>query len=101
MPAPSLSSPSGGAGDDGGGGGGGNGKGGGRAHGAVLLSSSPVEAQVTEGSLSLRVLLAPGSALELALLPGPTPADVSDQMTRLLGRPALPPAFALGTHQSR
>ena len=79
----------------------GEGGSGGRAHGAVLLSSSPVEAQVTEGSLSLRVLLPPGSALELALLPGPTPADVSDQMTRLLGRPALPPAFALGTHQSR
>jgi hypothetical protein len=72
-----------------------------RTHGAVLLSSSPVEAQVSEGSLSLRVLLPPGSALEIALLPGPTPADVSDQMTRLLGRPALPPAFALGTHQSR
>lgn len=75
--------------------------GGSSAHGAVLLSSSPVEAQVTEDSLSLRVLLAPGSALELALLPGPTPADVSDQITRLLGRPALPPAFALGTHQNR
>ena len=73
----------------------------GRAHGAVLLSSAPVEAQVSEGSLSLRVLLPPGSTLEIALLPGPTPADVSDQMTRLLGRPALPPSFALGTHQSR
>lgn len=74
---------------------------GGRTHGVVLLCSSPVEAQVTEKSLSLRVLLPPGSSLEIALLPGPTPADASDQMTRLLGRPALPPAFALGTHQSR
>ena len=34
-------------------------------------------------------------------LPGPTPAAVYDQYTRLTGRQQLPPIFALGYHQCR
>jgi len=42
-----------------------------------------------------------GGELDLFLFAGPTPAAVVEQLTRLTGRPLLPPAWALGFHQSR
>ncbi|KAI8978216.1 alpha-glucosidase [Trametes punicea] len=39
--------------------------------------------------------------LDVFLLPGPTPADVFAQYTRLTGTPALPPLWSLGYHQCR
>lgn len=42
-----------------------------------------------------------GGQVELYLLPGPTPAQVLEQLTRLTGRPLMPPMWALGHHQSR
>lgn len=48
--------------------------------------------------LGLRAL---GGELDYYAFAGPTPADVLEQLTRLTGRPALPPLWALGFHQSR
>ena len=42
-----------------------------------------------------------GGELDTYVFAGPTPADVIEQLTRLTGRPALPPHWALGFHQSR
>ncbi|WP_242519317.1 TIM-barrel domain-containing protein [Halochromatium roseum] len=42
-----------------------------------------------------------GGELDYYLFAGPTPAAVIEQITRLSGRPALPPLWALGYHQSR
>ncbi|HKI59176.1 MAG TPA: TIM-barrel domain-containing protein [Trueperaceae bacterium] len=42
-----------------------------------------------------------GGEIDLFLLAGPTPAAVVEQLTRLTGRPLLPPHWALGFHQSR
>ncbi|WP_328984190.1 TIM-barrel domain-containing protein [Thiorhodovibrio winogradskyi] len=42
-----------------------------------------------------------GGELDYTLFAGPTPAAVVEQITRLTGRPALPPLWALGYHQSR
>ncbi len=42
-----------------------------------------------------------GGELDLFLFAGPTPAAVLEQLTRLTGRPLLPPHWALGFHQSR
>jgi alpha-glucosidase len=39
--------------------------------------------------------------LDYYLFAGPTPAAVVEQLTRLTGRPAFPPLWALGYHQSR
>jgi alpha 1,3-glucosidase len=39
--------------------------------------------------------------IDVFLLPGPNPAAVYDQYTRLTGRQQLPPIFALGYHQCR
>lgn len=51
-----------------------------------------------EGVLTLFTL---GGELDYFVLAGPTPAAVVEQLTRLTGRPALPPLWALGYHQSR
>lgn len=42
-----------------------------------------------------------GGELDYYVFAGATPADVLDMLTRLTGRPALPPLWALGFHQSR
>ncbi len=42
-----------------------------------------------------------GGELDYYLFAGPSPAAVVEQLTRLTGRPALPPLWALGYHQSR
>ena len=46
-------------------------------------------------------LLTLGGELDYFVFAGPTPAAVVEQLTRLTGRPALPPLWALGYHQSR
>ncbi len=51
-----------------------------------------------EGVLTLFTL---GGELDYFVFAGPTPAVVVEQLTRLTGRPALPPLWALGYHQSR
>ena len=42
-----------------------------------------------------------GGEIDLFVMAGPRPADVLERLTRLTGRPALPPRWALGYHQSR
>ena len=42
-----------------------------------------------------------GGALDLVLLPGPTPAQVFRQYAEVTGKPELPPLFSLGFHQCR
>ncbi|HKJ08359.1 MAG TPA: TIM-barrel domain-containing protein, partial [Gammaproteobacteria bacterium] len=48
----------------------------------------------------LRILTL-GGELDYYLFTGPTPADVVEQLTRLTGRPPVPPLWAMGFHQSR
>ncbi len=45
--------------------------------------------------------LAEAGVLDLFLLPGPAPADVSRQFAALAGTSAMPQAFSLGYHQCR
>eukprot|EP00741_Cyanophora_paradoxa_P025613 tig00000383_g24717.t1 len=42
-----------------------------------------------------------GPTFDLYLIPGPTPREVVSRLTRLTGRPQLPPLWALGFHQCR
>ncbi|MDP9383432.1 MAG: glycoside hydrolase family 31 protein [Chloroflexota bacterium] len=42
-----------------------------------------------------------GGELDYYIFHGPTPAEVLEKLTRLTGRPFLPPLWALGYHQSR
>ncbi|KAJ3233308.1 hypothetical protein HDU81_002349 [Chytriomyces hyalinus] len=45
--------------------------------------------------------MAESGSIDVLVLLGPTPAAVSDQLTRFSGRPALPQLFAIGYHQCR
>jgi len=46
-------------------------------------------------------LIAHGGELDYYLFSGPTPRAIVEQLTRLTGRPLLPPLWSLGYHQSR
>lgn len=48
--------------------------------------------------MQLRTL---GAEFDYYVFAGPTPAAVVEQLTRLTGRPFLPPLWAMGFHQSR
>ena len=71
----------------------------GDVHGVYLETSAPLEVQLQPGpSITFRLL---DSRVKLHVLSGPTPADVTDQFTQLVGRPYLPPLWSLGFHLCR
>ena len=71
----------------------------GTAHGVLLWNSNAMDAVLTTDSrLSFRTT---GGVADLYVLAGPTPTAVVEQLTRLVGRPAMPPLWALGFHQSK
>eukprot|EP00198_Chlamydomonas_reinhardtii_P003781 XP_001693117.1 alpha glucosidase [Chlamydomonas reinhardtii] len=71
---------------------------GGTAWGVFLANSNAMEFAAGSNDVTFRLT---GGDLELWLLAGPTPEDVSRQYLQLVGAPALPPRWALGFHQSR
>ncbi len=73
----------------------------GRAFGAFLHVSHLSRFDAGYSDPDLLSVEALGGEIDLFLFAGPTPAEVLEQLTRLTGRPMLPPAWALGFHQSR
>jgi alpha-D-xyloside xylohydrolase len=70
----------------------------GSARGGLVVSGTALDVLARPGSLSFR---ATGGGIDVFIFAGPSPAHVMDQLTRVVGRPSLPPAWALGVHQSR
>lgn len=70
----------------------------GTSHGVLLFNSNGMDAVLTNDTVSFRVT---GGVLDLYIFLGPTPMEVLEQYTRLFGRPAMPPLWALGFHQSK
>ncbi|KAK9814514.1 hypothetical protein WJX72_007179 [[Myrmecia] bisecta] len=70
----------------------------GSTHGTLLLNSNGMDIVAGAAQLSFRAI---GGVLDLYIFLGPTPADVMEQLTRVIGRPALPPFWSLGFHQSK
>jgi alpha-glucosidase (family GH31 glycosyl hydrolase) len=70
----------------------------GQAHGLFVRSSNAMDVVLTQDALTARLT---GGILDLSLFLGPSAADVVGQYTALVGRPALPPSWALGFHLCR
>ncbi|KAK9835343.1 hypothetical protein WJX81_003869 [Elliptochloris bilobata] len=70
----------------------------GLAHGVLLLNSNGMDVVLAETQLTFRVV---GGVIDLYFLMGPSPLAVMDQLTRLIGRPALPAYWALGLMNSK
>jgi alpha-glucosidase (family GH31 glycosyl hydrolase) len=63
-----------------------------------LLNSNAMEVVLTEDTLSWRMT---GGIIDVYMLMGPSPSQVLQQLTAIIGRPALPPLWSLGFHQCK
>lgn len=70
----------------------------GTSWGALMLSSNGMDIVATADKLTWRMT---GGIIELFVFIGPTPLDVLEQFTRVVGRPAMQPYWAFGFHQGR
>ncbi|KAG3160530.1 hypothetical protein PI124_g7614 [Phytophthora idaei] len=67
----------------------------GNAHGIFMLSSNAMEVLARRDALTYRLT---GGVLDIFVFSGPTPHEVIEQYTDIVGRPAMPPYWALGYH---
>ncbi|GAB9477114.1 Family 31 glycoside hydrolase, partial [Globisporangium polare] len=70
----------------------------GKAHGVLLLNSNGMDMTLEDGRVVYQTL---GGILDFHILSGPTPADVTNQYTQLIGRPKMMPYWSYGFHQCR
>ncbi len=70
----------------------------GTSWGYFMLNSNGMEIVPSADKLSWRII---GGMIDLFILTGPTPAAVLDQLTSVVGRPALMPYWSLGWQQSK
>lgn len=70
----------------------------GRAHGVLMLTANPMEVDLGDDYLVYRMI---GGQIDLYFFAGPTPDDVIEQYTRIVGRPPLYNPRFLGLHQCR
>ncbi|KAK9822226.1 hypothetical protein WJX81_001471 [Elliptochloris bilobata] len=70
----------------------------GTAHGIVLMNSNAMDVSLTETRVTWHIT---GGTIDLYFLMGPTPFDVLDQLTQIIGRPMMPPFWSLGLMNSK
>ncbi|XP_076322525.1 lysosomal alpha-glucosidase-like [Tachypleus tridentatus] len=71
----------------------------GKAHGVLLVNSNPMEIITSSlPSLTYRVL---GGDLNFHIFLGSSPEDIVKQVSSFVGKPAMPPYWALGYHVCR
>jgi len=70
----------------------------GSSHGVFLLNSNGMDVILDPGRLTYRVL---GGVFDLYFFLGSGPEDVVQQYQQVIGKPAMPPWWALGSHQCR
>jgi alpha-glucosidase len=69
--------------------------------GVLLEAFAPSHFDVAASHPERVIIEASAGGLDLALFPGPTPAEVLERFTARAGRAPMPPRWALGHHQSR
>ncbi len=67
-----------------------------RGYGVLVNETGPVSFEVASERVARVQFSIPGEKLEYFLILGPAPADILRKLTRLTGRPALPPAWSFG-----
>lgn len=70
----------------------------GLAHGVFLLNSNGMDVVLQSGSLQYRAI---GGVFDFWFIMGPTPIEVIQQYSQIIGKPHLPPYWGLGWHQCR
>eukprot|EP00117_Sycon_ciliatum_P022190 scpid24312/ scgid19214/ Probable alpha-glucosidase Os06g0675700; Maltase len=70
----------------------------GAAHGVFLRNSNGMDVMLAASSLTYNVI---GGILDFYFFLGPTPEEVAVQYQQVIGRPHMPPYWALGFHQCR
>ena len=67
-----------------------------RGYGVLVNETRPVSFEVASERVARVQFSLAGEKLEYFLIYGPTPKDIVRKLTRLTGRPALPPAWSFG-----
>nr|CAD7424129.1 unnamed protein product [Timema monikensis] len=73
----------------------------GQAHGIFVNNTGPMEVSIIEKTNLISIRALSGSYWDINLLSGPTPKDVMDQLTKIIGKPKLTPYWSLGFHVCR
>lgn len=70
----------------------------GSANGLIMMSSNGMDVTLTNDTMRFSII---GGVLDMYFLLGPSPFDVTNQLTQIIGRPALPPYWSLGFMNSK